>query len=66
MAQQIKDIITGANPNAQAESDAQIGAFANSLATAIDAYIKTATVSVTVSTTGTASAQTGTGTGALS
>lgn len=40
--------------------------FAKKLATAIDTYIKTATVSVTVATVGSAAAQTGTGTGILS
>jgi hypothetical protein len=39
---------------------------ANEMASAIDTYIKTATVSVNVATTGTAAAQTGTGTGTLS
>ena len=39
---------------------------ANAVATAIDAYIKTATVTVTVTTTGTAAAQSGGGTGSLS
>jgi hypothetical protein len=36
------------------------------LATAVDAYIKTATVNVTVVTAGTATNHTGTGTGTLS
>lgn len=49
-----------------ADGDAARRQFAAGLATAIDAYIKTATVTVTVATAGSATAQTGAGTGTLS
>ncbi len=39
---------------------------AQSLADAIDAFVKSGTVTTTVTTTGSASAQTGTGTGSIS
>jgi len=51
----LNDLSTRTDNPAQARQD-----FASQLATAVDAYIKTATI--TVATTGTAAAQTGTGT----
>ena len=40
--------------------------FASSLATAIEAFVKTGQINVTVTTTGTATSHTGTGTGTIS
>jgi hypothetical protein len=62
LAAQIQSMIVNANPNAPAEATPQITAFCNDLATAIDAYIRTATVTVTTA----CGSGPGTGTGLLS
>jgi hypothetical protein len=59
----IKNALLANCPNPNTEQSSQINTLATSLATAIDAYIKSATVTVPsgvlVATTGTAVAQTG-------
>lgn len=68
----VKNILVNAIKNAQTQASQEqnivdaLNTFADLLAEAIDAYIKSGIVNVTVATTGTAAAQAGTGIGSIS
>ncbi|MDI9309224.1 MAG: hypothetical protein QM535_03320 [Limnohabitans sp.] len=60
----IKAVLTQ-EKNKRDDGSTSIDNISQKLATAIDTYVKSATVTVNVTTTGSASAQAGTGTGTL-